>query len=198
MKYRLAYYIFAIKARLSEKFTTLISRLSAYYWGVNLGKRLRFIGRPRFRNLGQIHIGEGTRIISNQTNLVGEYVKTAFQTGVNGRIVIGSNCGISNCLLISQSSITIESQVYIGGGTRIYDNDFHSIDPDLRLNQPEIIPTKPILIKDKAFIGGHSIILKGVTIGKNSVIGAGSVVTSSVPDNEIWAGVPAKKIGVVE
>lgn len=198
MKYRLAYYIFAIKARLSEKLTTQIARLSAHYWGVKLGKGLRFIGKPRFRNLGEMYIGEGTRIISNKTNLVGEYVKTAFQTGVNGKIVIGTNCGISNCLLISQSSITIENQVYIGGGTRIYDNDFHSVDPDLRLNQPDIIPTKPILIKTKAFIGGHSIILKGVTIGINSVIGAGSVVTSSVPDNEIWAGVPAKKIGVVE
>lgn len=198
MKYRLAYYIFAIKSRLGERLTTQLTRLSAYYWGVNLGKGLRFIGRPRFRNLGEIQIGEGTRIISNNTNLVGAYVKTALQTGTGGKIIIGSNCGISNCLMISQSSITIEDQVYIGGGTRIYDNDFHSVDPDLRLNQPHIIPTKPIVIKHRAFVGGHSIILKGVTIGMNSVIGAGSVVTSSVPDNEIWAGIPAKKIGVVE
>lgn len=53
---------------------------------------------------------------------------------------------------------------------------------------------KPVLIKDNAFIGAHSIILKGVTIGENSIIGAGSVVTKSVPDNQIWAGNPAKFI----
>ena len=53
---------------------------------------------------------------------------------------------------------------------------------------------KPVRIKSGAWIGGHSIILKGVTIGKNSVIGAGSIVTHDIPDNEVWAGNPAKYI----
>lgn len=48
--------------------------------------------------------------------------------------------------------------------------------------------------EDGAFIGGNSIILKGVKIGKNSVVGAGSVVTRDIPDGEIWAGNPARKI----
>ena len=52
----------------------------------------------------------------------------------------------------------------------------------------------PVVIKDNAFIGAKVIVLKGVTIGENSIIGAGSVVTRSVPDNEIWAGNPAKFI----
>ena len=52
--------------------------------------------------------------------------------------------------------------------------------------------TAPILIKEGAFIGAHAIILKGVTIGRHSVIGAGAVVTKNVPDNEVWAGNPAK------
>ena len=51
---------------------------------------------------------------------------------------------------------------------------------------------KEVFIGDNVFIGAHSTILKGVKIGKNSIIGACSVVTKSVPDNEIWAGNPAK------
>lgn len=56
------------------------------------------------------------------------------------------------------------------------------------------IKSKPILIKEGAFIGAHSIVLKGVTIGKYSVIGAGSVITKDIPDNEVWAGNPARFI----
>ena len=77
-----------------------------------------------------------------------------------------------------------------GGGTCVYDTDFHSLDPQIRAGSDDIRhrAEKPVLIKSNAFIGGHSIILKGVTIGENSIIGAGSVVTKSVPDNQIWAG----------
>ncbi len=74
----------------------------------------------------------------------------------------------------------------------ICDTDFHSIEYSYRLEKPDThIRTAPVRICEGAFIGARSIILKGVTIGKHSVIGAGSVVTKSVPDNEIWAGNPA-------
>ena len=56
----------------------------------------------------------------------------------------------------------------------------------------------PVVIKDGAFIGAHTIVLKGVTIGERSIVGAGSVVTRSIPDYEIWAGNPAKFIKKVE
>ena len=59
------------------------------------------------------------------------------------------------------------------------------------INGDTEVKTKPVLIKEGAFIGAHAIILKGVTIGKRSVIGAGAVVTKDVPDNQIWAGNPA-------
>jgi len=59
-------------------------------------------------------------------------------------------------------------------------------------NGDNIVNTAPIIIRDYVFIGGSSIILKGVTIGKNSIVAAGSMVTKSIPDNEIWGGNPAK------
>lgn len=52
----------------------------------------------------------------------------------------------------------------------------------------------PVVIEDNVFIGARSIILKGVTIGENSIVGAGSVVTRSIPSNQIWGGNPAKFI----
>lgn len=197
-KYKLAYLIFRAKNEFLQPYITLISRCKAFLWRVEVGSNVKFLGVPKFRNLGSIHIGDSTRIISDNRNVVGSEIKTTFETGVNGQIIIGKSTGISNCCIVAQSKVDIGDRVYIGGGVRIYDNDFHATNPYERINHPEKIPFKAVVIKTQAFVGGHSIILKGVTIGVNAVIGAGSVVTKNVGDNEIWAGVPAKKIGVVE
>lgn len=55
-----------------------------------------------------------------------------------------------------------------------------------------------VILKEKSFLGANTIITKAVTIGKNSIVGAGSVVTKDIPDNEVWAGNPAKFIKKVE
>ena len=96
--------------------------------------------------------------------------------------------------------LVLEDDVMIGGSCCIYDSDFHSLKSVNRslTKQDNDIHHKPVIIKRGAFIGAHSIILKGVTIGENSVIGAGSVVTKSVPSNEIWAGNPAKYLKTIE
>jgi acetyltransferase-like isoleucine patch superfamily enzyme len=56
------------------------------------------------------------------------------------------------------------------------------------------VSVAPVVIKDGAFIGGHSTILKGVTIGERAIVGAGSVVRQNIPADEIWAGNPAKSV----
>lgn len=61
----------------------------------------------------------------------------------------------------------------------------------VRLNGDTDIKSRPVNIGKNVFVGGHVIILKGVTIGDGAIIGAGSVVTKDVPTNEIWAGNPA-------
>jgi len=113
------------------------------------------------------------------------------------KLVIGSNLGISQAAIICHLSIKIGDNVKIGGGARIYDTDFHAIDPELRINPKTDFINKQklqVVIEDNVFIGAHSTILKGVCIGENSIIGASSVVTKNIPANQIWAGNPAKFI----
>lgn len=83
------------------------------------------------------------------------------------------------------------NNVLIGGNVKIYDTDFHWVDYNKRIITEGGKSTE-VVIKDGFFIGAHSIILKSVIIGERSVIGAGSVVTKDIPDDELWAGNPAK------
>ena len=79
----------------------------------------------------------------------------------------------------------------IGAHSMIIDNDFHHADPNKR-HETVDIPARPILIEDNVFIGTNCMILKGITIGENSVIGANSVVINSLPKNSIAIGNPCK------
>lgn len=106
---------------------------------------------------------------------------------------------MSHVNIVSWDDIEIEDNVYIGSGVKIWDTDFHSLQYTNRLKLPDTgVKHAPIKIKEGAFIGACTIVLKGVTIGKYSVIGAGSVVAKSIPDNEIWAGNPAQFIKKIE
>jgi len=93
--------------------------------------------------------------------------------------------------------VTIGKHVLLGGNVRIFDNDFHALDPLIRRNPIEDrghIKSRPVVIGDDALIGANAMILKGVRIGERAIIGAGSVVTSDVPSDEVWAGNPARFI----
>jgi acetyltransferase-like isoleucine patch superfamily enzyme len=130
-------------------------------------------------------------------NPIGCYDRCTFYVDNGASLEIGSNLGISQAAIICHLYIKIGNNVKIGGGARIFDTDFHSLNPLLRLNSITDCVNKrklPVIIEDNVFIGAHSTILKGVVIGQNSVVGACSVVTKSIPSNQIWAGNPAKFI----
>lgn len=131
------------------------------------------------------------------SNPIGRIFPCVFFVDKGASLHIGKNVGISSTALIAHQKITIGDNVMIGGGVCIYDTDFHSLDFNLRINSMLNRKSEkklPVHIEDNVFIGAHSTILKGVTIGKNSIIGACSVVAKSVPPNEIWAGNPARFI----
>ena len=154
----------------------ILNWLSFKRRGVIVGKKTRIYGRVIIKGKGNIRIGDKCLINSSiYADPIGGDSKT-------------------NCAIVAQNCIEIHDNVYVGGGCKIYDTDFHSLDSDERINETGTIKTDKIEIMQGAFIGAHSIILKGVTIGEKSIIGAGSVVTKDVPSNEIWAGNPARKV----
>lgn len=142
---------------------------------------------------GTIQIGHHVIINSSMRSNPVSGSRTKIYTMKNGKIIIGNNVGLSNCTLISNHQISIGDNVLVGAGTIIIDTNFHSTNYNYRILNliEEDCDHFRIEIKEGAFIGANCIILKGVSIGKRAVIGAGSVVTKSVPDDEVWAGNPA-------
>ena len=114
--------------------------------------------------------------------------------GQQGTIKIGNNVTIgAHCTIDYSGSLEIKDNVVISEGTKIYSHD-HDVYKYTRKIKENVIPKKTVICEN-AWIGAGSIILAGVTVGKYSVVGAGSVVTHDVPDYCIYAGNPAKKIG---
>jgi len=144
---------------------------------VKLGKDVKLFS---FVNLYGCEIDDRTKI--------GAFVE--IQKGVK----IGKDCKISSHTFICEG-VTVEDQVFIGHNvTFINDKYPMATNPDGSMQMDDDWVCVPTLVKKGVSIGSSATILCGVTIGKNSIVGAGSVVTKDVPDNVIIAGVPAKII----
>lgn len=121
-------------------------------------------------------------------------VLTPFNTDFGRNIKIGKDVFINkSCMFVDLGGITLEDNVLVGPEVKILSVN-HPVDPIKRRG----VIIKSVKIKHNAWIGGGAIICPGVTIGENSVIGAGSVVTKDVPDNCVYVGVPAKFIKNIE
>lgn len=146
----------------------------------------------------RVKIGKNFRMNNGQFyNSIGYSQKCSIIVGDAAILNIGNDVGISQTAIVCQKNIEIGNNVKMGGGVKIYDTDFHSLDFFYRktpLDDLNNKKTAKIKIGDDVFIGADSIVLKGVTIGDRSIVGAGSLVTKNVPNDEIWAGRPAKRI----
>lgn len=164
-----------------------------------LGRNVRFDYRSCVYNLStdpkKISIGDGCRI---------DGTLTVWKNG--GEIIIGKNSYIGlDTRVWSAKKIKIGDNVQIAHNVNIFDNNIHSINPDIRRkefifhyeNDDSDLKGEEIIIENDVWIGTQVVVLKGVRIGENSIVGSGSIVTKSIPSNKIVAGNPLKIIGEI-
>lgn len=196
--------LYKVARKISREATLMLDRFRTLFLlkvnRVSYLKNIQTNGVPIIgvHKYGRMIIGSHFRmnngILHNQ---IGRNQRCIFKVEKNAQLEIGSNVNMSSTAIVCCEKITIKDNVSIGGNVTIYDTDFHSLKVSERTKIVEDLSlrvTKPIVIEENVFIGAHCTILKGVTIGKNAIIGAGSIVTKSVPANEIWGGNPAKII----
>ena len=142
---------------------------------VQLGKNVKL---SKFINLYGCSVGENSKI--------GAFVE------IQKNAAIGKNCKISSHSFICEG-VTIEDNVFIGHNV-VFTNDLNprATTPKGALQTEADWNCTPTLVKTGASIGSSVTLLCGITIGENSIVGAGSVVTKDVPSNTIVAGNPAK------
>ena len=115
--------------------------------------------------------------------------------GDGRKIRIGDNSQIGiNCVM--DNDISIGRDVVMGPDVIIYSSSHEYRNIELPINQQGMMSHRPVKIGDNVWIGARCIILPGVTIGNNCIIGAGTVVTKNVPDNVVFCGQEGKVIKV--
>ncbi len=168
-------------------------------YGIKLGSHSNIINKfflfkePE----ASMEIGEYFTLTSGEAfNPICRNLRACLCARGKGRIVIGNHVGMSSPCIWSVNLIQFGDHVLVGGDCLFIDNDAHNIDA-IERRLPELsknVKSAPIIIGDEVFIGARCTILKGVTIGARSVIGAGSVVTQDIPADCIAAGNPCRVI----
>lgn len=142
---------------------------------------VRLFGRIYFRAGGDVEFGNGVC-------LVGNVVPIEIVSYKGSHISIGDHTFINyGASITAYQQVKIGRHCLLGHHLRIVDRNEHGI------KQRDVAPpAAPVIIEDHVWIGAHTIILPGVCIGRNSAIGAGSVVTRDIPANCLAVGNPAR------
>lgn len=118
------------------------------------------------------------------------WIESPFRCDYGYNIDVGENFYANfGCVILDCNLVTIGDNVKFGPNVQVYAAT-HPINPEERISGKEM--AYPITIGDNVWIGGSSIILPGVNIGNNSVIGAGSIVTKNIPENVVAVGNPCR------
>ena len=173
------------------------ARISAKIFGIQLGAECQFLGPPFFRRQlnSTIVIGDFCRFRSAQRwgGQVGITRPCSIQTLRPGaELIIGKYSGFSGTVVAAAERIELGEHVLCGANVTITDTDWHHAPPAQRSDPNP--PASPVKIGANVWFGMNVIVLKGVTIGDNTVVVAGSTITRDLPANVIAGGQPAKVI----
>jgi acetyltransferase-like isoleucine patch superfamily enzyme len=152
--------------------------------------RLRYprlhIGRDAVL-LGRIRIKQGTRVYLGDRVRIRQRV--SFTGG--GTVAVGSDTLLNGCWIVAASRVQIGEFCLISD-CGITDNDYHHLNPERRHDPPTPSTTSPVVVGRNVWIGLRALVLKGVSVGADSVVGAAAVVRSDVPARCVVAGNPAQ------
>lgn len=183
-------------SKTSERMKSDLWALEARIKGFLLEGDSVFLGRPILSRhpSSTISFGKGFRCYNSQrANLMACPQPCVIRTLSPGaRVSLGRHVGISAAVIIAARSIEIGAGTQIGAGAVIVDNDFHSRDALGQWGDLDPAEARPVRLGERVFVGARAIILKGVTIGDDSVVGAGAVVTKDVPSRHVAVGNPAR------
>jgi acetyltransferase-like isoleucine patch superfamily enzyme len=200
MSHRLSVYKFLMY--LHEKcytiFTTLFTRFIFLLNDVEHGS-FRSVGLPLINasKNSKCFIGEHFAMVNNaRYATLGKNNRCKLVIYSGASLIIGNSVAMSNTTIVATKSILLGNNILMGGGVTIVDSDFHSLNPVHWHSELDEVNMKSsgVVINNNVFIGMNTIILKGVEIGKNVIVAAGSVVTTSIPEYQVWGGNPARFI----
>ena len=151
-----------------------------------IGPGLISNGHLHLRGTGRIRIGAGANAWAR--------AEPNFLTTLNAAAVIdiGDNVRLNGCDIQSSASVTVGDDCILGSCI-IVDTDYHSVEVDRR-QQGAVVKSRPVVIGHNVWVAGRATVLKGVTIGDDSVVGFGAVVTTDVPAGVVVAGNPARVV----
>src|SRR5215212_11433603 len=180
-----------LRARLKPLVAGTISRVWVAWFRLRLGRRVQF-GR-NFETNGRLVIrGPGRVVFGDNIKAWAHAEKNVFITYTpQSRIVVGSGTRLNGAGIMAYTTITIGPRCILGS-TIVFDSDFHPLDPAHRHDPDAPVSCAPIQVGANVWLGGQSAVLKGVTIGENSVVAFRAVASGDVPPNVVVAGNPAR------
>jgi maltose O-acetyltransferase len=173
----------------------LAVRLISTFWvrwlKVRLGERVEF-GR-NFQTNGRLVIkGPGRVTFGDDVNAWAHAEKNVLITYTpDSYITIGSGTRLNGAGIMAYTHVEVGPRCILGS-TVVFDSDFHPLDPAARHDPDAPVTCAPIRIEENAWLAGQSAVLKGVTVGRNSVVGFRAVVSEDVPPDVVVTGNPAR------
>lgn len=174
-------------------FCTFWGTILIKLWDIQIGGWVKCVGLPRIEKhpAARIHLGKGCCLRSARcSNVAGINRPVTLAARHQGVLEIGDHCGISSSILVADEAIRIGNRVQIGVNCAIFDTDFHPLDVGARMAGAGG-NTAPVVIEDDVWLCMNVTVLKGVTIGRGSVVAVGSVVVSDIPPGVLAGGIPA-------